>query len=185
MNKTIYFAYGVVRLIRRFRRKLKIISLRLRGVDVDSSAIIDPAAVLEPAGGKIKIGARTFIDRGVIIRPLGGHVVIGDDCSVNAYCVLLGGGGIRIDNDTRVAAHTVIVASNHNFGNVNQAIKDQGLTQKGISVERDVWIGAGARILDDVVLGTGCVVGAGAVVTRSVEPFVVVAGVPAKKIASR
>lgn len=52
-------------------------------------------------------------------------------------------------------------------------------------IEDDVWIGAGVRVLDGVVLGAGCVIGAGAVVTRSVEPRIVVAGVPAKRIASR
>lgn len=185
MNNLIGFCYDIVRMIRRLRRKMKIISLRLRGVEVDSTAIIDPAAVFEPAGGKIKIGARTFIDRGVIIRPLGGHVVIGDDCSVNAYCVFLGGGGIKIGDSVRIAAHSVIVASNHNFSDQEMAIKDQGLTLKGVLVENDVWIGAGARVLDGVVVGTGCVIGAGSVVTRSVEPGMVVAGVPAKIISSR
>lgn len=178
-------AFTVVRLLRQLRRRIKITELRLRGVTVDSTAIIDPAAVLEPSGGKIIIGARSFIDYGVIIRPLGGHVEIGDDCSVNAYSVLLGGGGLTIRNATRIGAHTVIVASNHNFSDPEKQIKDQGLSQKGISIEQDVWIGAGARVLDDVVLGTGCVVGAGAVVTRSVKPSAVVAGIPAKQIAIR
>lgn len=185
MNNVVGIAYSVVRLVRRFRKRMKIISLRLRGVEVDNTAIIDPAAVFEPAGGKIKIGARTFIDRGVIIRPLGGHVVVGDDCSVNAYCVLLGGGGIQIGDCTRIAAHSVIVASNHNFSDPDKAIKDQGLTLKGVVIERDVWIGAGARVLDGVVVGTGGVIGAGSVVTRSVESGKVVAGVPAKIISER
>ena len=177
--------YPAVRLYRRMRRRYKNLNLRLRGVIVDATAIIDPGAILEPSGGGIIIGARTFIDFGVIIRPLGGVVEIGDDCSVNAYSVLYGGGGLRIGNGARIAAHTVIVPSNHKFSDFDKPIKDQGLTQIGITIEEDVWIGAGVRVLDGVVIGAGSVVGAGAVVTRSVEPRTVVGGIPARRIKSR
>jgi len=51
-----------------------------------------------------------------------------------------------------------------------------------IVIEDDAWIGAGAIILPDVTIGEGAVVGAGAVVTRDVPPYTVVAGVPARPI---
>jgi acetyltransferase-like isoleucine patch superfamily enzyme len=79
----------------------------------------------------------------------------------------------------------VIVPSNHVFSDPDITIKDQGLTQIGITIEEDVWIGAGVRVLDGVVLGRGCVVAAGAVVTKSVAPRIVVGGVPAKQISTR
>ena len=44
------------------------------------------------------------------------------------------------------------------------------------------WIGAGAIILNGVTIGDGAIVGAGAVVTKDVEPYTVVAGNPARKI---
>ena len=185
MNKLLVLPYAIVRVFRRVLRKFKILSLRLRGVTVHSTAIIDPTAIFEPSGGKISIGARTFIDRGVIIRALGGRVEIGDDCSVNAYSVLYGGGGLKIGKDVRIATHTVIVPSNHEFSDPQKPIKDQGLRLEGIVIEDDVWIGAGVRILDGVVIRAGSVVGAGAVVTKSTQPFTVVAGVPAKIIRSR
>ncbi|MBU1112941.1 MAG: acyltransferase, partial [Candidatus Omnitrophica bacterium] len=49
----------------------------------------------------------------------------------------------------------------------------------------DVWIGANAVILPNVVVGKGAVVGAGAVVTKDVADFDIVGGVPAIKIGSR
>lgn len=177
--------YAFVRLIRLLRRRSKIIELRLRGVSVDRTATIDAGAIIEPSGGKITIGKRTFIDVGVVMRSLGGSIFIGDDCSINAYSVIYGGGGLKIGNDTRIAAHTVIVPSNHVYLDPNIPIKDQGLLQLGITIEEDVWIGAGARVLDGVVVGKGSVVAAGAVVTKSVLPGTVVGGVPAKKIGSR
>lgn len=185
MNVFVRYAYPVVRSLRKARRLIKTIDLRLRGVKLDSTALIHPAAIFEPSGGMISIGPNTFIDSGVFLRPLGGSIEIGSDCSVNAYSVLYGSGGLRIGNGVRIAAHTVIVPSNHVFSATDKQIKDQGLSLKGIVIEDDVWIGAGARILDGVVIRKGTVVGAGAVLTKSTEPYSVVAGVPARKISSR
>ena len=185
MRILLALSYAFVRLIRLVRKRIKILDLHLRGVVVDRSAIVHPGAILEPSGGKIIIGKRTFIDVGVIVRPLGGFIEIGDDCSVNAYSILYGGGGLKIGNNTRIAAHTAIVPSNHVFSDPDIPIKDQGLQQLGITIEEDVWIGTGVRVLDGVVLGKGSVVAAGAVVTKSVLPGTVVGGVPAKQIASR
>lgn len=54
-----------------------------------------------------------------------------------------------------------------------------------VTVGHDVWIGQGALIMPGVELGTGCVVAGGAVVTKSVEPYTVVGGVPARVIRRR
>lgn len=51
---------------------------------------------------------------------------------------------------------------------------------QAITIEDDVWLGAGCTVLGGVTIGKGAVVGAGAVVTRDVEPLCVVAGVPAR-----
>lgn len=52
-------------------------------------------------------------------------------------------------------------------------------------IGNDVWIGAGVSICRNVKIGDGCVIGAGAVVTRDIEPYSVVVGVPAKVIKKR
>lgn len=54
-----------------------------------------------------------------------------------------------------------------------------------VVIESDVWIGARAMILDGVTIGPGAVVAAGAVVTRNVEPYTIVAGIPARPIRKR
>ena len=58
-----------------------------------------------------------------------------------------------------------------------------GITEDApVVIEDDVWIGAGAIVLPGVTVGRGSIVAAGAVVTRSIEPHTIVAGVPARQI---
>jgi acetyltransferase-like isoleucine patch superfamily enzyme len=171
--------------VRHARGKLKILLLRLKGCRVDWSACIDPSARVEPSGGSISIGSRTIIDCGVVIRGLGGHVEIGADCALNAYSVLCGGGNIRIGNSVMIASHVSIYAANHVFSSISVPMSSQGLDAKGINIANDVWIGTGVRLLDGVDVGAGSIIAAGAVVTKSVVPFSINAGVPARVIGAR
>ena len=52
-------------------------------------------------------------------------------------------------------------------------------------IGHDVWIGHGATILPGVTVGNGAVIGAGAVVSKNVEPYTIVGGVPSKDIRRR
>ena len=90
-----------------------------------------------------------------------------------------------IGNDVRIAAGTVIIPANHGFKDTSQKICDQDINAEGIFIADDCWIGAGATILDGVSIGKGCVVGAGSIVTKSVEPFSIIAGNPASMIGKR
>lgn len=136
-------------------------------------------------GGEIVIGDYTEILDYAVLWTYKGSIVVGNNCSINPFSVIYGHGGVTIGNDVLIAAHAVIIPSNHNITSLDKPIRLQGNTSTGIIIEDDVWIGAGAKILDGVVLGKGAVVAAGAVVTKSVEPYSVVGGVPAKKIKSR
>lgn len=95
------------------------------------------------------------------------------------------GGRIRIGNDVIIGPNVVIRASNHRFQDRTIAIKNQGSDSGTICIEDDVWIGANVVILPNVVVGKGSIIGAGAVVTKNVDPYSIYAGVPAKKIADR
>lgn len=81
----------------------------------------------------------------------------------------------------RVSLHS----QNHNFDDVDASIKAQGVSSKGIVIEDGCWLGSGAIILDGVHLGAGTVVAAGAVVTRSFGPDVVIGGNPARILRER
>lgn len=69
---------------------------------------------------------------------------------------------------------------NHVFADPDTPIRLQGETASGIRIGRDVWIGTSVKVLDGVEIGDGCVVGAGSVVTKSLPPYCVAVGVPAK-----
>jgi acetyltransferase-like isoleucine patch superfamily enzyme len=71
----------------------------------------------------------------------------------------------------------------HNFGNLNLPIKDQGGVFAKISIGENCWIGNGAMIMADI--GDGCIVGAGSVVINDIPAHSIVAGNPAKVIKSR
>jgi acetyltransferase-like isoleucine patch superfamily enzyme len=154
-------------------------------IHIARGARIHPKATLSTeAGGSIRVG-RASIHLGAYIATHGGDVIIGDGSSVNPYCVLYGHGGLTIGQEVRIATHSVVVSSNHTFGDHSVPIGRQPLSAKGIRIEDDVWIGAGVKILDGVVIGSGCVVGAGSVVTRSLEPNGIYVGAPARRIRSR
>lgn len=186
MKKTIIKYIRIfVNLLRKVRNAIKIFGLRLRGVKIASSATVHWSVEAVRSCGEISIGENSSLDKGVILRAYGGTIIIGSNCSVNPYSILYGGGGLVIGNGVRIAAHVVIVPSNHVFSDLDTFINDQGLSQRGIEIEDDVWIGAGVRVLDGVVIKKGTVVGAGSVVTKSTESYTIVAGVPAKLINSR
>ena len=115
----------------------------------------------------------------------GGHISFGSNCSVNNFAVIYGHGGLTIGNDVRIAAHAVIIPANHNWSDASVPIRKQGLTKLGVTIGNDVWIGAHAVVLDGVTIGDGCVIAAGAVLSRSTEPYGVYAGVPARRIKER
>jgi acetyltransferase-like isoleucine patch superfamily enzyme len=70
-------------------------------------------------------------------------------------------------------------------GRTDVPIAEQPEPRRGVVIEDDCWLGAGVVVVDGVRIGRGSVVAAGAVVTRDVEPWSVVAGVPAQRVATR
>jgi acetyltransferase-like isoleucine patch superfamily enzyme len=79
-----------------------------------------------------------------------------------------------------------VAGGNHSFESLEIPIMFQpSLDKGGITVGDDVWIGASTTILDGVSVGTGCVVGAGALVKDSLPEYSVAVGVPAKIIRNR
>ena len=187
----VLFGYDYARYSRapkRLRDKIEAVCVRAalrsssRGtVRLSRLARVSPHALIS---GDVRIGDRTSIMPNVVIRAGGGRSVrIGSDCSLHPYvCVF---GGLTIGNHVRIATHVVIVPMQHNFDRTDVPIHGQGVTSKGVVIGDDVWIGMNVSILDGVTIGTGAIVGAGSVVTKSVPPWAIALGNPARVLRYR
>ena len=112
----------------------------------------------------------------------GGSIEIGENCSINPYTVLYGHGGLKIGNNVLIAGHCLIIPANHRFDSLNILISDQGETRKGIIIEDNVWLGEGVVVLPGVTIGENSIVGANAVVTKSIPKNSIAGGNPARVI---
>ncbi|MBC5773504.1 acyltransferase [Pontibacter sp. KCTC 32443] len=152
----------------------------------NNNSFINKNCIDTSKGGSVKIGSNCEFLNGVLLMPYGGSITVGNSCSINPYTVIYGHDrGVIIGDNVLIAAHCVVIPSNHKFERIDIPINQQGEQSKGIIIKDDVWIGSGCRILDGVTIGRGAIVGAGSVVTASVPDFAIYAGVPAKLIRMR
>ncbi|MEM7158440.1 MAG: acyltransferase [Myxococcota bacterium] len=131
---------------------------------------------------EIVLGDGVSIAAGCFVH---GPVRLHDGVSLNPRVVMDGGAaGIVVGAGTRIAADVHVYAFDHGMA-ADRPIREQPVRSRGIEIGEDVWIGAGAGITDGVTIGDHAVVGMHAVVTKPVEPWAVVAGVPARVVGDR
>src|SRR5690606_430449 len=155
----------------------------LEAVQLDPTCFVAPdASVFAEPGRAVVIGPRCSIAQGVLLH---GPAVLEEDVSINTYATIDGGaGGVRIGAGTRIASGVRIFAFEHGL-DPSRSVREQATRSLGIHIGCDVWIGANAGVTDGVTIGDHAVIGMGAVVTRSVAPWSIVAGVPARIIGDR
>lgn len=147
-------------------------------------------------------GVLGFVLRWLAYRPLFGGMVsmpilypgsrfvfmrrirFGRGVLVNADCYLYGRGGIEIGDHVLISPGCAIVAGNHDI-DAGTGIMERPSLDQGIVIGRDVWIGANCVVVGGVTIAEGCVIGAGAVVTRDTEPYGVYVGAPARFLRKR
>jgi acetyltransferase-like isoleucine patch superfamily enzyme len=127
----------------------------LTGTAVDATFSLIPPVYSEH-GLSIRVGRNVFINQG---------------CTLNDI------GGIEIGDDVMIGPRVSLITSGHPL-DPNQRRKQ--IVAAPIVIQRNVWLGAGAMVLQGVTVGEDSVVAAGAVVTRDVPPGTLVAGVPAQ-----
>lgn len=133
----------------------------------------------------ITIGRNSVIICTGVIANKGVGVNIGNNTGINMDAFLGGQGGIDIGDNVIIGPGIKIFSENHVFSDPKTIIKDQGVTRIGVKIGDNCWIGANVTILDGVIIGQGCVIAAGSVVTKSIAEYSIVRGVPAKVVKRR
>ena len=157
-------------------------------VCLGNNVVIDDNCVLDAKGGddnSITIGNGVFVGRNTILYCFDGDIVVGDNTTISFNCDVFSANLVKIGESVQMAAYTFLNGGTHNFDRTDIPILKQERSGKGITVGDNVWVGAGAKVLDGIAIGKDAIVGAGSVVNHDVPDFAIVGGVPAKFIRSR
>lgn len=113
------------------------------------------------------------------------HFMLADRVMINSGCYLSGEGSLTMGDDVLIGPNTCILSAGHAFTDPDKVIQKQPITYGPVVIEKGAWIGASSVVLQGVTIGEGAVIGAGAVVPRTIPPFAVAVGNPARIIKFR
>jgi len=179
------FCKGLFRLANETARDMQN-RLRYPGRDIQNGCIIGDGVKLAEhvklyAGARLlmntEIGDYTYIQENCRIQ----NATIGNYCSI-ANNAIIGLGKHPLEH---FSTSPLFYSTQNPFGIRLKCQKDDVIEYQQIKIGHDVWIGMNAIVLDGVTVGNGAVIAAGAVVTKDVPSYAVVAGVPAKVIRYR
>ena len=137
------------------------------------------------AGNNFSLGHNSIIECTGVISELGEGIAIGNNVGISPYAFISVRGSVSIGDDTIIGPGVKIISENHVFSDIDIPIRNQGTKRLGIKIGNNCWLGANVTVLDGVTVGNGAIIAAGAVVTKNVEPFEIVGGVPAKHLKNR
>jgi acetyltransferase-like isoleucine patch superfamily enzyme len=152
-------------------RKLRVQNRTHVSVGKDSN--INARILFDRENARVRIGDRTFIGDSSIVSAE--EVEIGNDVLISWGCTI-------VDHDS----HSLVYSERANdVIQWNRGYKDWSKVKRGkICIQDKVWMGFNVTILEGVSVGEGAVLAAGCIVTKNVDPWTLVAGIPAKPIRS-
>lgn len=165
------------------KKKIKIKQVKNRFKDsVINTDLISPNAIIGSNSviyegvdikDKVSLGKCSLVNKNTLIRAakVGNYTSIGPNCQI----------GMPEHPVDHMSTSPFIYNKNRSLLNLYSWEELQSIPVIG----NDVWIGGNSIILQGVTIGDGAIVAGGAVVTKDVEPFTIVGGVPAKPIRKR
>lgn len=112
------------------------------------------------------------------------EVSLGDYSGIGVACEIYG--PVTIGNNVMMGPECVIYTNGHRHDRTDIPMIEQGLTEvEPVSIGDDTWLGRRVMIMPGVRIGRGCVIAAGAVVTKDIPEYSVAGGVPAKVLKKR
>lgn len=183
----------MVGLLINFNRYIRAVQSRLRrwlylmqGYQINKMSALGKVSIV--GTGRVVIGPQTTIEDYVMVKSLGGNdqagLHVGKHCFIGSHTVINCCLSVRIHDNVMIAAGCQIIDTDHGFKE-QRLIFEQKTRSEEIVIEEGAWIGGNSTILRGVRIGSGSVIGAGSVVTKSVPDFQVWAGVPAKFLCHR
>jgi acetyltransferase-like isoleucine patch superfamily enzyme len=152
-------------------------------VAIDDYGLLDASGAGEEG---VYLADDVIVSRNCVIQGKTGPVVIGAKTDIGCNTILASTTGIYIGRSVLIAGNCYIGGGRYLSDRCDIPMMEQGLYSKGpVAIADDVWLGAGAIVLDGVSIGKGCIVGAGAVVTKDLPDYAVAVGVPARVISNR
>lgn len=138
---------------------------------------------------KISLEERCSLEHGVYFNAAGGHstghaITVGAGTFIGSHCEFNAIESIQIGQNCLIASGSRFIDHNHGTG-MGIPMKLQPEVSAPILLGSDVWIGANCVVLKGVTIGDGAIVAAGSIVTKSVDPYTIVGGAPAKLIRVR
>lgn len=149
-------------------------------LQIGQGCFVGRGALLK-ANGRLEIGRGVYILKGAEIQA-GHHVILGQNAWIARDCKIMGD-EIEIQKDCILGPDVILVNADHRFDAVSGQVTMSAVpTTNPIQLEEGCWVGARSVILKGVTIGKGAVIGAGAVVNKSILPYEVAVGVPAKAV---
>ena len=131
-----------------------------------------------------RLGQHTILKAGLkVARPE--MISIGSHCNFASGVFITGGGGVTIGDWVGFGPDVKIWSVNHRFSDPDTPWQLQGWEEKPVFIEDDVWLAANVFVMPGVTIGKGAIVSAGSVVTKSIPPYALVAGNPARVVGWR
>jgi maltose O-acetyltransferase len=131
-----------------------------------------------------RLGERTVLQSGLrITNPE--SVSIGAHCNFGQGVFITGGGGVEIGDWVGCGPDVKIWSVNHRFEDPDRPWLLQGWEKKPVRIEEDVWLGAGVFVMPGITIGKGAIISACALVNKSIPPYALVAGNPARVVGWR
>ena len=117
-----------------------------------------------------------------VMKEEGRGIVIGNHVSANRNLTIYCADSVEIEDDVMMGSGILITDNDHGIDPTQKDFRCQPLITRPVKIGKGCWIGERASILSGVEIGEHSIVAAGAVVTKSIPPYSIAAGVPARVI---
>jgi acetyltransferase-like isoleucine patch superfamily enzyme len=153
------------------------------GVIVDDNCLLDAKG---SSNDGIRLGDGVFLGRNTILSCKNGDIVLEAGVNIGFNSQISSGSSVRVGKDGLLASYCYLIGGGHESGgDPSLSIQEQKAVSHGITLDSNVWLGAGAKVMDGVSIGADSIIGTGAVVSADVPARSVAAGIPARVIRER